>query len=464
MKKLGVIVPYRDRRSQLSTFKEHIEQFLTNQNIEYILIVAEQDEDRPFNRGLLLNWGFRKAETLGCDYVVFHDVDMLPIKSDYSYSPYPVHLVTELITPDDTTRTLFYDYFGGVTLFPVDVFKEINGYSNDYWAWGFEDDDLFLRCRENNVPLNILKIPSMSRKGSGLSFNGVDSYILLKRTFSNHRSFALAGTFTVNSLDINLDQEYDEMSIFSIPGFDTSLSYRSFMNFSLQFWDNELKSHSIFSTKYPFGSYNFTVNFLITEKPKITLYINGEKIGSKTVDSFDLKKTILTLGAGNPERTDNPNYFKGILHDFAIFNTVLTEEEVQEINDNKYHSYFNLSSNKKLKHYYDCKFVRNNQLIDLVDKNHGIVKNCKSIITEHKDTNEVPIPHRREGTFQVLAHKENGFTDTWADWASRTNQSKYFSKLNKSDSNYSNDGLNQDWGYIHREVITDKYVHLYIKT
>ena len=464
MKKLAIIVPYRDRRSQLNTFKEYIDEYLTSRSIEYVLIISEQDEDRSFNRGLLLNWGFRKAEELECDYVVFHDIDMLPIDADYSYSDKPVHLISELDTPDNVTRTLFYDYFGGVTLFPVDIFKKINGYSNDYWGWGFEDDDLFLRCRENNINLDTYKSPSFKRKGVGLYFNGKDSYILLKRTFSNHRSFALSGTFTVDSLDINLDQEYDEMSIFSIPGFDTSLSYRSFMNFSLQFWDKELKSHSIFSDKYPFGTYNFTVNFLLTDRPEVTLYINGKKIGSKILDSFNLTKTICTLGAGNPEREDKPNYFKGILYNFAIYNTILTEDEIAEISNNRYFSLMHLSSSRKLKHYYDCSFVRNNQLIDLIDKNHGIVKNCKPVLTEHEDFVDIPVPSRRKGTFKVLPHRENGFTDTWTDWSSRTNQHKYFSKLNSFKSDFEKDGLSENWGYVHKQTSTDKYVHLYIKT
>jgi hypothetical protein len=31
---------------------------------------------------------------------------------------------------------MFDTYFGGVTLFPVKAFEEIDGYSNKYWGWG----------------------------------------------------------------------------------------------------------------------------------------------------------------------------------------------------------------------------------------------------------------------------------------------------------------------------------------
>ena len=36
-------------------------------------------------------------------------------------------------------------------MFPIDLFKKVNGYSNEYWGWGFEDDDLLMRLTEQNV-------------------------------------------------------------------------------------------------------------------------------------------------------------------------------------------------------------------------------------------------------------------------------------------------------------------------
>ena len=144
--KLGVIVPYRDRPQQLKDFLNYIEKYLTDKNIEHEVIIVEQTEKNDFNRGKLLNIGFLKAEELKCDYVAFHDIDMLPVDADYSYSDKPVHLITELDLPAGVSRTLFDEYFGGVTLFPSYVFRQINGYSNKYFGWGFEDDDLLLRC------------------------------------------------------------------------------------------------------------------------------------------------------------------------------------------------------------------------------------------------------------------------------------------------------------------------------
>ena len=37
-------------------------------------------------------------------------------------------------------------YFGGAVVFTKEQVEATNGYSNEYWDWGQEDDDLFWRC------------------------------------------------------------------------------------------------------------------------------------------------------------------------------------------------------------------------------------------------------------------------------------------------------------------------------
>ena len=148
MERLAIIVPYRKRQEQLEKFTTYIQQYLQNRKYDYFLIVVEQDDDKPFNRGKLLNIGFQEAQRRRCDYVVFHDVDMLPIDVNYEYIDYPVHLATDSLP--------FEEYFGGITLFPTPDFERINGFSNNYWGWGFEDDDLMHRCIKNNLRLNTI--------------------------------------------------------------------------------------------------------------------------------------------------------------------------------------------------------------------------------------------------------------------------------------------------------------------
>jgi hypothetical protein len=147
MKKLSIIVPYRDRESHLSQFVPHMENSEFLKEIDYEILIVEQTT-KPFNRGKLLNVGV--AESQEADYYCFHDVDMLPEICDYSFSSFPTHLATEA---QQFGYKLPYDgYFGGVTLFDKDSFKKINGFSNNYWGWGAEDDDVRFRCVCYEVP------------------------------------------------------------------------------------------------------------------------------------------------------------------------------------------------------------------------------------------------------------------------------------------------------------------------
>jgi hypothetical protein len=146
--KLLVIVPYRDRESHLKEFIPYITTTLKNQNIENKIVVVEQSPEKLFNRGLLCNIGFELYKN-ECDYICIHDVDIIGENFDYSY---------ELIATHLSARWRGYNYkefyqrcLGGVVLFPKNDFIKINGFSNEYWGWGAEDDDLRLRCDIMNV-------------------------------------------------------------------------------------------------------------------------------------------------------------------------------------------------------------------------------------------------------------------------------------------------------------------------
>jgi predicted glycosyltransferase involved in capsule biosynthesis len=141
--KLAIVVPYRNRREHLEMFLPHIKKYLDGQNVLHKVYIIEQEEGKAFNRAKLLNIGFLEADK-DCDYFVFHDVDMIPQNVDYGYQELPTHLAA---AASQFNYGLPYDgYFGGVTMFSRKSFLKVNGYSNEYWGWGAEDDDILYRC------------------------------------------------------------------------------------------------------------------------------------------------------------------------------------------------------------------------------------------------------------------------------------------------------------------------------
>ena len=50
--------------------------------------------------------------------------------------------------------------YGGVTAMKATQYKSINGYSNEYWGWGCEDEDLAYRLTNSKANLSIQEAQS----------------------------------------------------------------------------------------------------------------------------------------------------------------------------------------------------------------------------------------------------------------------------------------------------------------
>lgn len=153
MKKLCILVPYRDREEHMKVFlKEMPKKLKDSKNIgDFLIAFIEQEEGKLFNRGKLLNIGFDiyKDEY---DYFIFHDVDMIPDSIEsyfFNEEQSIVHLATNA-TQFEEAKLPYDSYFGGITLFNKKEFNDINGFSNCYWGWGKEDDDLLMRAASKN--------------------------------------------------------------------------------------------------------------------------------------------------------------------------------------------------------------------------------------------------------------------------------------------------------------------------
>ena len=445
MHKLGVVVPYRNRYEHLQEFKKSITEYLESKNIDFEVIVVEQDNAKLFNRGMLLNIGFKHAKDLGCDYVVFHDVDMLPIDVDYSYSDVPLHLSTNFeLEEGEKERTIFDEYFGGVTMFPVKMFEDIDGYSNKYWGWGYEDNDLLLRCKEKFIPLEKLKIKNYKPKTSALKFNGVNAYVKVKNTIDYRNSFSIFISFYPDKIYLNHEKESDEFTAFSIPGYDFGISYTSFLRYNFCSFDSKLEPYYVNSNIKP----NYKTNMIVTYD-SITNIIKvyqdgifiGETGGFKKLFKYNTKPYFY-LGVGDPIRELIPNFFKGYIDGFAQWDKVLTDNEILEIS-NTSNSLKELNSGNSLNIYYDSNEIKYYKLTDLSGNgNHGEIVNCEIINLDIDEYTEIEIPHRKNGLFKSLKHDENGFDgQKWKDKHTRYNQLRFNNEVCNHISLINKDGL-----------------------
>jgi len=142
-----VVIPYRDRANHLPILINALK--ATGHN--YPVLVIEQEDGKAFNRAKLLNIGCYIAFSSSATHVITHDVDMIPTKETRYELGDAVHLAS---AATQFGGKMPYDrYFGGVTVFSLQAFQAANGYSNEYWGWGAEDDDMLSRIEAAGVPV-----------------------------------------------------------------------------------------------------------------------------------------------------------------------------------------------------------------------------------------------------------------------------------------------------------------------
>ena len=132
-----ILIPYRNRERHLKYFIDNsvplIEKYLPNTKV----VVIEQEEGKKFNRGCVLNVGFKEYEN-NTKYFITHDVDINPeeptLKNYYNID----------ISDNEVLGiyTSVCDTLGGIIKISNNNIFKINGFPNDYWGWGAEDKAL----------------------------------------------------------------------------------------------------------------------------------------------------------------------------------------------------------------------------------------------------------------------------------------------------------------------------------
>ncbi|XP_013397832.1 beta-1,4-N-acetylgalactosaminyltransferase bre-4 [Lingula anatina] len=141
-----LIIPFRDRWLHLSQFLDHYIPILQRQKIDFRIVVSEQNGTDSFNKGRVMNAAYLESnKEFGFDCVIFHDIDAL-LEDDrnlYVCPSTPRHLAPAVSRHNYTLK--YPSLVGTALAFPNKHFEKVNGFSNSFWGWGGEDDEMAKR-------------------------------------------------------------------------------------------------------------------------------------------------------------------------------------------------------------------------------------------------------------------------------------------------------------------------------
>ena len=165
MYKNVIIIPYRQREEHLEYFIKHTVPLIEECMPETKVVVIEQCEGKLFNRGKVLNVGFKEYMDK-TEYFITHDVDINPKKETLDYYNIDIENgVLKLLTPHNES-------FGQIVKFHNESINKSNGFPNNIWGWGIEDRALFYRCIIKNInikntslrKINFIMLPHKSNR------------------------------------------------------------------------------------------------------------------------------------------------------------------------------------------------------------------------------------------------------------------------------------------------------------
>ncbi|KAM4544102.1 beta-1,4-galactosyltransferase 1-like [Fundulus diaphanus] len=192
---VAFIIPFRNRSEHLNHWLYYLHPILIRQQLDYGVYVINQEGDGVFNRAKLKNIGFVEAlHEYDYECFAFADVDLVPIddRNLYRCSDHPRHLSVAIdkfnyILSSKTA-------FGGVSLLSKEQFLKVNGFSNTFWGWGGEDDDLYNRI--------VLRGMSISRPDSQIA-----KYTMIKHQRDVHNEVNPKNAVKVQETQNDIDTD-----------------------------------------------------------------------------------------------------------------------------------------------------------------------------------------------------------------------------------------------------------------
>lgn len=219
-----IIVPYADfypeqkRPKQLNMFLKHMTPLIKNTNIN--IIIAEQyTPEKYFNKGQLINaavkWFIQKYGEPS--YVISHDIDMLPDKilfELYKKAKGPISFVPINDEYREKYGKIIIGAGGGIFGTSYTIYKNANGYPNNMWLWGGEDNafakrlkyigiNKFSRAKYGNITHIDIQRTSNASKMDYLKKNKIRSMNVYEILEEDIKTWKNNGLNNVNSVVID---------------------------------------------------------------------------------------------------------------------------------------------------------------------------------------------------------------------------------------------------------------------
>ena len=478
--KLGVCVPYRNREAHMNEFVPKVSAFLDSMGIDHTIYLGHQCDDELFNRGLMKNVAAKFAFDDGCDYIVWHDIDMVPedASCDYSYNEdTPKHLAVRISQSDYGLK--YYEYFGGAVLFTKGQVEATNGYSNDYWDWGMEDDDLFWRCV--NERMADRQFIEFDKTKTAAIFDGKSSNI--KIPCNEEMRAALNNSHTISVL-VKADQQIEKVPIWLVgdsnrrfveypiirkPGYDWGMSFNNSRAYTGMLWSAN-KEHIYQWFKRYENDWSWVTMVVDADNNKMHFYLNGRENSSRhgtgTESPIPYNGNLKRYGnepfyigyTPSVAGFDPHAFFKGEIADIKFWKQALDISEVQLL-----HKQF--PTKDLLLHYNFKEFDEKGRVIDQSELNDGI---CTKVKFEERDIriSDVILPYRRDGKFFCLYHPTEGLVteggiDRWLKGETTArNERRYVLEMQQGKIDYKKDGmsnLEERYTYISTTTIFEKH-------
>lgn len=422
--KLAIIVPYRDRQDHLDVFVPHMHEFLKDKGIDYTIFIAEQTDERPFNYGKLCNVVVKEIPQ-DYTYFAFHDIDMLPMNDecDYSYPDSPTHLASNVEAHGG--KLPYPQYFGGVVLISREDFENANGYSNEYWGYGFEDLDLLYRLQKSGAYLekfydlnqtydryDVTDVLPYRIENVEIGINKRNHIINTIKLDKESRFYGKINPITYKTINENFflsfwfkDSETTEKvkNLFSFEGCDTGVFLSHGKYIIGQIW-NEKEEHTEISVDYSKQKWNHVI--FGKEDNKIVLYLNNEKYETeldKDFTIYDYKSHCIKISD-----LDSDIELSSIL----LFNTSSTKEIASELFYEGEKSFNNLTTKYGLSisSFYDySQFYKNKIMLDKGENLNHIKLEGEIKRGEIKLDVSTPIylPNRLDSEYKSLVHDDD---------------------------------------------------------